>query len=1216
MLVPVSWLVADGGLVLLRVASATCRQALVNPGAITEMCSPVRFSSVAIGLALGLLAADGLEAQTLRVNGAATATVAAAPDYAAETKGDPWDFDKASDYVYAYSLGEDTPQDKGNEYTAWQPYPTVQNGIFSGVTREEKPSIQMLFGGVPGAMNARQDTGLRTPIDAGKYVTLSFRVKRSWAAGPFETVKAIWEKGRRAVGTPAGVLLMLARGYDNDTARWINQNPVGSQGGANQWQVYRVRLTDPRVLINNRFAGTPWSETVAGLSLTPGEGPVGSTVEVDWVRLTAARTVALSWQGLGGNVVITATDGSQSVQVFPEDLTPLANPRSPRADTGAFPDNSSVNWDYGHLTPGTWTLTATGASATRSATLVVDASPFFTVLNPDETGGEDMATTLIGDPWDLTNQEDVFRYTSPSSALFDVKNPSFTPQGFKGTAFHSGMYGFTGSDSQVRFFDDDLGARFSLTPDQARRYHRLTFTIDYDLPLQATFDPLAPRPFLEDIDTATQRPGVGGMMRVIWRTAAHRGGPFAQTCGIIVQDGGPRTYTIDLAAYGAADFTCPDEGLQSLPSGSAWGNLASNVTNFRLDITEGRLDTPFTLSNVKLAADDEPDSAGQFVVQWAAQDGRYTAAPSPANASVAIYVDDDRDATSKRLVAGSVNAAAGAYIWDLAATPGGINPGTYWVYVEMTDAAGYSFGKYSSGPIQVTRVYEPPMTLSEWRTFYGVTAMNADPDGDGLTNQQEFDAGTSPHVANRVELAEGSTGFFQEQVAIANPENRAAIARVVVLFGQRSDIGEASAPPPVIQDIPIAPYGRHTVNVNSLANSSYNGQGRAVSVVVESLRGGVVVERTMAFGDGWGGHTGKALLAPATQWFLAEGAANGFFQTFILLTATGNVAPKVTVDFLLEDGEVVSVPYDFPSAPGRLTLWANELCAPGTGGQACPRVLDGKPFSTRITASHPITVERAMYFNRGGRTFEGGHASAAVTAPATRWFVAEGATGPNFDTYLLIANPGATNTVATVRYLTPEGSWTQTYTVLANSRLTLFVDQELTTASGRDAIGVQADVSAEISAPHPIVVERAMYWFGAFQNWTDAHNSAGLTSTGTHWALAEGQNGGPQQHRTFVLIANPSPSAATVRLRLLREGGRAVVTSADFVVPANSRYTCYAGQPGACQDAFAQLQDGERFGVSVESVNAVPIVIERALYWDGGGEFFGAGTNETGIKIR
>ena len=315
-----------------------------------------------------------------------------------------------------------------------------------------------------------------------------------------------------------------------------------------------------------------------------------------------------------------------------------------------------------------------------------------------------------------------------------------------------------------------------------------------------------------------------------------------------------------------------------------------------------------------------------------------------------IYVDTDTDPSSKRLVASNLHASAGAYIWDLAATPGGITPGTYQVYVEMTDAAGYSYGKYATGPLQVTRTYEAPMTLQQWQAFYGVTNMSADTDGDGVGNQAEFDAGTSPHIANRSELAEGSTGFFQERVAIANPENRAAIARVTVLFGQRPDLGEAAPPAPVVQDITIAAYGRHTVNVNGLANATYNGQGRAVSVIVESLRGGVVVERTMSFGDGWGGHTGKALMAPSTQWFLAEGAANGFFQTFIMLTATGSVAPKVTVDFLLEDGQVVSIPADFSAAPGRLTIWANEVCVPGTGGNGCVRALAGKAFSTRITS--------------------------------------------------------------------------------------------------------------------------------------------------------------------------------------------------------------------------------------------------------------------------
>jgi hypothetical protein len=47
-----------------------------------------------------------------------------------------------------------------------------------------------------------------------------------------------------------------------------------------------------------------------------------------------------------------------------------------------------------------------------------------------------------------------------------------------------------------------------------------------------------------------------------------------------------------------------------------------------------------------------------------------------------------------------------------------------------------------------------------------------------------------------------------------------------------------------------------------------------------------------------------------------------------------------------------------------------------------------------------------------------------------------------------------------------------------------------------------------------------------------------------------------------------------------------------------------------------QLTDGARFGVVVESMNGVPLAVEHAIYWNGGGEFWGGGSNETGFKIR
>ena len=50
-----------------------------------------------------------------------------------------------------------------------------------------------------------------------------------------------------------------------------------------------------------------------------------------------------------------------------------------------------------------------------------------------------------------------------------------------------------------------------------------------------------------------------------------------------------------------------------------------------------------------------------------------------------------------------------------------------------------------------------------------------------------------------------------------------------------------------------------------------------------------------------------------------------------------------------------------------------------------------------------------MYSTRPGQpSFAAGHGGAGVTAPALRWFLAEGATGNFFDLYVLIGNPNTT----------------------------------------------------------------------------------------------------------------------------------------------------------------------------------------------------------------
>ena len=98
-----------------------------------------------------------------------------------------------------------------------------------------------------------------------------------------------------------------------------------------------------------------------------------------------------------------------------------------------------------------------------------------------------------------------------------------------------------------------------------------------------------------------------------------------------------------------------------------------------------------------------------------------------------------------------------------------------------------------------------------------------------------------------------------------------------------------------------------------------------------------------------------------------------------------------------------------------------------------------------------------------------------------------------------------------------------------------------------------AAVSTRITSTNgvPIIVERAMWWPGPTSDtWQEAHNSPGETTTGTRWAMAEGELGGPRDIETYVLVANTSAFAGTARVTVLFEDG----TRADHAhVPADGQ---------------------------------------------------------------
>ena len=372
----------------------------------------------------------------------------------------------------------------------------------------------------------------------------------------------------------------------------------------------------------------------------------------------------------------------------------------------------------------------------------------------------------------------------------------------------------------------------------------------------------------------------------------------------------------------------------------------------------------------------------------------------------------------------------------------------------------------------------------------------------------------------------------------------------------------------------------------------------AASTLVQSTNGvPLVVERTMFWDAGYyAGHTGSAVTSPATTWYFGEGS-QGFFDTYVLLANSSASPANVTVRFLRESGGPVTKTFDVDSNR-RVPVFAGNY----------PELV-GTAFSIVVDSNVPIIAERAMYF--GNTPFWGaGHESAGVSAPAKTWYHAEGATGPFFDTYILMGNPNGSTANVTMTFLLASGATiVRNKTIPANARLTVNVEAE-------DPQLADVALSTTVSSDVPVVSERAMYWAGPFTSWYEAHNSFGVTETGTRWVLAEGRVGSPVGFETYILLANPTSTTASVRVTFLRGAGQSVACT--FTVGPTRRFNVHAnGLNTQCQASSngARLLSDESFGALIESVNGVPIFAERAMYWNAGGIFWAGGTNATATPL-
>jgi hypothetical protein len=318
-----------------------------------------------------------------------------------------------------------------------------------------------------------------------------------------------------------------------------------------------------------------------------------------------------------------------------------------------------------------------------------------------------------------------------------------------------------------------------------------------------------------------------------------------------------------------------------------------------------------------------------------------------------------------------------------------------------------------------------------------------------------------------------------------------------------------------------------------------------------------------------GGHASQGISKLSKTWFFAEGCTSGNFDEYVLMMNPNNVAANVIAQFMKPDGSVVNGTYQV--APfARYTIHVDNI--PG---------LESTEVSTLLQSDQNISSERSMYFDYGGRN--GGSCSVGVSTPSSQWFFAEGYTGGQFDEFILLQNPGPTDTGAHVTFMRSDGvNVARDYVVKAHARCSVHVDDipEL----------VSAEVSTKVTSDTPIVAERSQYF--NYNGKDDGNASCGITDPKTQWYLAEGYTA--NGYDEYVLLQNPNPHATTASVTFMRSDGQNFLYK--YHLDAFSRFTIHVNE----------IKEVSANEVSTAITADDPIVAERSMYFNSNGRTGGS----------
>lgn len=211
-----------------------------------------------------------------------------------------------------------------------------------------------------------------------------------------------------------------------------------------------------------------------------------------------------------------------------------------------------------------------------------------------------------------------------------------------------------------------------------------------------------------------------------------------------------------------------------------------------------------------------------------------------------------------------------------------------------------------------------------------------------------------------------------------------------------------------------------------------------------------------------------------------------------------------------------------------------------------------------------------------------GTCGTGVEHASRSWYFAEGYTGPGFQEWLCVMNPGDSLCRLDIQLLYNGGQpRLETVGLPPLSRTTLNVNQ---------LAGEDRELSLKLESERPVVAERPMY-FTYRGKWRGCTVGAGVNALSRTWHFPEGCT--REGFEEWILLSNPGDEEVPVNIRfILGDGG---VRQRALRLAPLSRST-----------VFVNREVGEGMDVSAQVLAEEPICAERVMYffyhgaWQGG----------------